>query len=135
MSNDFTLVDPAKQDLFVLLVNDGEEPFIDRFAGKAIEIPPGKALRCPNYVAKHFIGDPAVIGGDDKQAAAAEQKRVYLRYAAFKPEDRDKKMPKLRSEPRPDEKEYVVTEAPAKKGRAKAKAPEQDEESFPDLKK
>jgi hypothetical protein len=61
-------------------------------------------------VAFHFIGNPAIIGGEDKNAAAEEQKRVYMRYAAFKPEERLVKMPKLRIE-EIEEEEVVIVDA------------------------
>lgn len=112
---------------FILLVNEMDREFVDKFNGKEIKIPAGKAAKVQDYVAYHFIGNPAVINGKDANDAAAEKKRVAMRYGAFKPEDRDVKIPKLRIEEIEEEEIKIVEVKP------KAKKAEAEEPEFPTL--
>lgn len=115
--------------MLVYLINEGTKPFKDKCAGRQIVIPPGKAAKVPEYVAYHLIGDPRVINGENDLAAEAEKKRVYLRYAAFTPEDRETKIPKLRIEP-VEEEEIPIVDLKAKE---KIEM-EPEEPEFPQLK-
>lgn len=118
--------------MYVYLINEMKKDFVDKCGGKEYVIKPGKAIKVPDYVAYHFIGNPAVMNGEDQLAADAEKKRIYMRYAAFKPEDRDKKIPKLRIEQVEEEVTPVfdAKEIAAKKLAAQAA----QEEEFPSLK-
>jgi hypothetical protein len=115
---------------YVVLVNDGDNAFIDKFDGKVIEIPAGMGAKVPDYMAHHFIGDPRILNGEDANAAEQEKIRVQMRYAAFSPQDRETKMPKLRIEEIEDKPIEIVE--PKKK--VKPKKGEAENE-FPDLKK
>ena len=117
----------VKAPVYVLLVNEMDKEFVDKCGGKVVKIPPHKAARVRDYVAYHLIGDPRILNGEDVNAAAAEQKRVWMRYAAFKPEQRDEKVPKLRIEAA-EEEEIKIVDAPEKK-----KA--EESEDFPALKR
>ena len=122
---------PEKKIITGYLINEGDKVFEDRCNGKLVKIPPGKAAKVPDYVAYHFIGDPRVINGEDGLAAAAEEKRIYMRYAAFKPEQRAERIPKLRFEPIEEEETQVVD---LKKEAVAAREPEPEEPEFPELK-
>lgn len=111
----------------VLLINEMDREFVDKFNGREIRIPPGKAAKVQDYVAYHFIGIPSVINGENANDAAAEKKRVAMRYGAFKPEDRDVKIPKLRIEAIEEDEIKIVEVKP------KAKKAEVEEPEFPSL--
>lgn len=119
--------------MYVYLVNEMKKEFVDKCAGKEIRIPPGQAAKVPDYVAYHFIGDPKVINGEDELEAAAENKRVAMRYAAFKPEDRDKKVPRLRIEPIKEEEIQLVDLREIEAKKIAQVLPQ--EEEFPQFKK
>lgn len=113
---------------YVLLVNEMKHEFKDKAGGREYIIPPGKAAKVPEHIAYHFIGDPRILNGEDDIAAAAERKRVNLRYAVFNTKEDIKKLPKLRIEPY-EEAELQIVEV-AKKDVSN----EPKEEEFPDIK-
>lgn len=115
---------------YVVLANDGDTDFSDKFDGKVVEIPVGLGAKVPDYMAYHFIGDPRILNGQDSNASEQERIRVQMRYAAFSPQDREVKIPKLRIE-EIEEKPIEIVE-PKKKVKSKKN---EGEEEFPDFKK
>jgi hypothetical protein len=112
----------------VLLINEGEKEFKDKWNGKEIIIPVGKAAKIEDYVAYHFIGDPELLNGDNANKAAAERKLINFRYGAFKPEQVAGRVPNLRIEPIEEEAEVQIVDTKKNPGK---KA--EDEKEFPDL--
>lgn len=112
----------------VLLINESDNDFKDKYNGKEIIIPSGKAAKVEEHIAHHFIGDPKLLKSEDANEAAAEQKRINFRYGAFKPEERIIKVPKLRIEVMPEEEAIEVVEV------KKKTVPEKNEEEFKGLK-
>jgi len=116
----------------VKLINNDKKDFMDKYNGRPIVIPAGKAAIVEDYIAYHFIGNPEIINyngeADDKILERdAERKRIWLRYGAFKPADRAKKVPKLVIEP--------FEEVDIKIVDAKTEKKEEAKDEFPGLKK
>lgn len=104
----------------VYLTNKGKTEFKDKYNGKNYIIPPGKSAIVPDFVAYHFAGDPNILNGDDELAAAAERKRIFMRYGCVVKEEnakplaiekiRNQKIPKLEIVNFEEEEETVIVD-------------------------